>query len=286
MTASTQRRAKRTKRVRTQREPRDKVPRARARPAAVRAIVCARRRGLELRPYPDDGSFRAPVRPEGAAQPGDIVTARFGSRGRVTVGPKLGRVGDPDLDFAALCDAHGLPKSFPPAVLRELEQVEARGENADERLDLRDVPFVTIDPLRARDHDDAVFAERSGPGFRLHVAIADVSAFVPEGGALDREARRRANSVYLPDRVVPMLPERLSGDLCSLRPDEQRAAIAVRMVIDANGRKRRHSFHRIMMRSRARLHYTQAQAAMDGNADAATSPILDTILKPLYTAYR
>jgi ribonuclease R len=266
MTASTQRRAKRTKRVRTQREPRDKVPRARARPAAVRAIVCARRRGLELRPYPDDGSFRAPVRPEGAAQPGDIVTARFGSRGRVTVGPKLGRVGDPDLDFAALCDAHGLPKSFPPAVLRELEQVEARGESAEERLDLRAVPFVTIDPLRARDHDDAVFAERSGPGFRLHVAIADVSAFVPEGGALDREARRRANSVYLPDRVVPMLPERLSGDLCSLRPDEDRLALAVELAVGADGSLRRLAVAPARIRSRAKLAYQEAAAAMEGGA--------------------
>jgi ribonuclease R len=200
---------------------------------------------------------------------GDVVTARFESRGRVRVTARLGRVGDPDLDFAALCDAHGLPKSFSPAVLRELEAVERRGEAAAERVDLRDVPFVTIDPSRARDHDDAVFAERRGAGYRLHVAIADVSAFVPEGGALDREARRRGNSVYLPDRVVPMLPERLSGDLCSLRPDEERLALAVELAIDADGALRRLAVAPARIRSRAKLAYEEAAAAMEGAAAPA-----------------
>jgi ribonuclease R len=159
------------------------------------------------------------------------------------------------------------------------------------REDWTSLPLITIDPPDARDHDDAVFALPDGDsgnkgGFIITVAIADVAAYVTPGSALDREALERGNSVYFPDRVVPMLPDRLSGDLCSLRPGEQRAAMAVRMVIDANGRKRRHSFHRIMMRSRARLNYTQAQAAIDGKPDAVTEPILETILKPLYAAYR
>jgi ribonuclease R len=245
---------------------RGRDPGPRARRTAARAVVCASRRGLELRPHPDDGSFRAPLRPEGAARPGDVVTVRFESRGRAHVSARLGRVGDPDLDFAALCDAHGLPKSFPPAVLRELEEVERRGDASGERLDLRDVPFVTVDPLRARDHDDAVYAERHGAGFRLHVAIADVSAFVPEGGALDREARRRGNSVYLPDRVVPMLPERLSGDLCSLRPDEERLALAVELSIGADGSLCRLGVAPARIRSRAKLAYEEAAAAIEGGA--------------------
>jgi ribonuclease R len=229
-------------------------------------VVCAGRRGLELRPHPDDGSFRAPLRAEGGVRAGDVVSLRFERRGRVNVGAKLGRVGDPDLDFAALADAHGLPRSFPPAVLRELEGIERGFEDDAERVDLRDVPFVTIDPLRARDHDDAVFVEGRGAGFRLHVAIADVSAFVPEGAALDREARRRGNSVYLPDRVVPMLPERLSGDLCSLRPGEERLALAVELAVDAGGALRRLRVAPARIRSRAKLAYEEAAAAMEGAA--------------------
>jgi ribonuclease R len=267
MRASTERRGKKTKRGRT-RERKSREPRTRERPAALRAVVCAGRRGLELRRHPDDGSFRAPLRAEGGVRAGDIVSLRFERRGRVQVGPKLGRVGDPDLDFAALVEAHGLPKAFPPAVLRELERIDGGAEDELERVDLRGVPFVTIDPLRARDHDDAVFAERRGPGFRLHVAIADVSAFVPEGGALDREARRRGNSVYLPDRVVPMLPERLSGDLCSLRPGEERLALAVELAIGADGSLRRLGVVPARIRSRAKLAYEEAAAALEGDGAA------------------
>ena len=102
---------------------------------------------------------------------------------------------------------------------------------------------------------------------------------------LDREALARGNSTYFPDLVVPMLPERISNDLCSLKPNEDRAAIAVRMVIGADGSKRSHKFHRIMMRSGAKLHYAQAQAAIDGLADETTEPLLEDIIKPLYEAY-
>ncbi len=133
------------------------------------------------------------------------------------------------------------------------------------REDWRRVPLVTIDPPDAKDHDDAVQAEpdtapNNRGGFIVNVAIADVAYYVRPGSALDREALTRGNSVYFPDRVVPMLPERISNDLCSLRPHEDRAALAVRMVIGADGRKRSHTFHRIMMRSAARLSYQQAQS--------------------------
>ena len=112
-------------------------------------------------------------------------------------------------------------------------------------------------------------------GFVVTVAIADVAAYVRPGAALDREALERGNSVYFPDRVVPMLPERISNDLCSLRPLEDRPALAVRMVIGADGRKRSHKFHRIMMRSAAKLSYEQAQAAIDGRPDETTAPLLE-----------
>ena len=158
------------------------------------------------------------------------------------------------------------------------------------REDWRELPLVTIDPADAKDHDDAVHAradddpENQG-GFVLTVAIADVAAYVRPGSALDREALDRGNSVYFPDRVVPMLPERISNDLCSLRPDEDRPALAVRMIITKEGRKLRHSFHRIMMRSAAKIAYPQAQAAIDGWPDELTKPLLEPVLKPLWEAY-
>jgi len=122
-------------------------------------------------------------------------------------------------------------------------------------------------------------------GFVVTVAIADVSFYVRPGTALDREAVKRGNSVYFPDRVVPMLPERISNDLCSLVPGAPRGALAVRMVIGKDGRKRSHTFHRVLMRSAAKLHYAQAQAAIDGHPDDTTGPLLKPILEPLWEAY-
>src|SRR5439155_1900549 len=140
-----------------------------------------------------------------------------------------------------------------------------------------------------KDHDDAVHAvadPENPDGFLVTVAIADVAHYVLPGSALDRAALERGNSVYFPDRVVPMLPERISNDLCSLKPGTDRAALAVRMVIDAEGRKRSHSFHRVLIRSAARLNYAQVQEAIDGRPDATTRPLIPTVLEPLYAAYR
>ena len=122
-------------------------------------------------------------------------------------------------------NAHGIPHVFPPAVLKEAEAAQPR--TLAGREDWRKVPFVTIDPADAKDHDDAVHAEPDADpnnpgGHVVRVAIADVAGYVRPGTALDREARLRGNSVYFPDRVVPMLPERISNDLCSLRPNEDR----------------------------------------------------------------
>jgi len=180
--------------------------------------------------------------------------------------------------------AHSIPHVF-----RHETQVEAntvRPATLGQREDWRHVPFVTIDPPDAKDHDDAVHAEpHNYGGFIICVAIADVAHYVTPGSALDREALLRGNSIYFPDRVVPMLPERISNNLCSLRPHEERAALAVRMVIGPDGRKRSHTFHRIMMRSAAKLSYEQAQLAVGGRTDEDTDALVETVLKPLYAAY-
>lgn len=183
---------------------------------------------------------------------------------------------------------HEIPHIFPEEVLREA--AAAKPATLDGREDWREMPLLTIDPADAKDHDDAVYAEPDTDtnnlgGFVAVVAIADVAAYIRPNSALDREALKRGNSVYFPDRVVPMLPERISNDLCSLRELEDRPALAVRMVFDANGHKKSHKFHRILMRSHAKLSYQQAQAAIDGATDEKTAPILDTILKPLWAAY-
>ena len=138
-------------------------------------------------------------------------------------------------------------------------------------------------PARNR-HGQALGGCNEG-GFVLTVAIADVAFYVRPRAPLDKDALERGNSVYFPDRVVPMLPERISNDLCSLRPNEDRAALAVRMIIAADGRKKSHTFHRVLMRSAAKLSYQQAQAAVGGTPDDVTGPLLDNILKPLYAAY-
>ena len=184
--------------------------------------------------------------------------------------------------------AHGIPDAFPEAVLAEAQA--ANEPDLKRREDLRQLPLLTIDPSDARDHDDAVWAEAdpnpaNRGGFVVIVAIADVASYVRPGSALDKEARKRGNSVYFPDRVVPMLPERISNDLCSLIDNEPRACLAVRMIFDKDGRKLSHRFLRALMRSAASLTYEQAQSAIDGRLDEVTGPLLETVLRPLWGAY-
>ncbi|MBU2346706.1 MAG: ribonuclease R, partial [Alphaproteobacteria bacterium] len=180
------------------------------------------------------------------------------------------------------------PTGFSEAVEREAEDQAL--PTLKGREDLREVPFITIDPADARDHDDAVYAARDEDpknpnGWIVWVAIADVAAYVRPGTHLDREARDKGNSTYFPDRVEPMLPEVLSNGLCSLKEGENRACLAVRMVFDKDGRKTGHKFVRGLMRSHAKLSYEQAQAAIDGQPDDATGPIMEAILYPLWNAY-
>jgi len=187
--------------------------------------------------------------------------------------------------------AHGIPHVFPSNVLEEADQINISSVDLlKAREDWRQIDFITIDPPDAKDHDDAVYAEadrnpKNAGGHVVMVAIADVAAYVSPGSWLDQEAEKRGNSVYFPDRVIPMLPERISNDLCSLREGEDRPALAVRMVFDAQGVRHAASFHRIMMRSRAKLSYEEAQKALDGVVSDKTAPLIETILKPLADAF-
>jgi ribonuclease R len=218
----------------------------------------------------------------------DLVRSRGFGLASGKVKERFGSVASEKAISLIAIHAHEIPQAFSPAAIREAE--EAKPAILKGREDWRDVPLVTIDPVDAKDHDDAVHAEpdrnpNNKGGYIVNVAIADVAFYVRGGAALDRDALLRGNSVYFPDRVVPMLPERISNDLCSLVPHQPRGALAVRMVIGSDGRKRAHSFHRILMRSAAKLNYAQVQAAIDGRPDEATGPLLGPILKPLYDAY-
>ena len=184
-----------------------------------------------------------------------------------------------------------IPHRFPDAVLEAADAARpVTAGGMGQREDWRDRPLLTIDPATAKDHDDAVMGEpdpdRDGNpgGVIATVAIADVAEYVRPGDLLDAEARLRGNSVYFPDRVVPMLPERISNDLCSLREHEDRPAIAVRMVFGADGTKRRHSFHRVLMRSHAKLAYEEAQTAFDGKAGGVAAEHGD-VLDRLHATY-
>jgi len=178
----------------------------------------------------------------------------------------------------------GLVAEFPDEVLQETEGMTV--PPLGQREDLREIPLVTIDGADARDFDDAVFAEPlDDGGYHIIVAIADVSHYVREGTALAQEAINRGNSTYFPDRVVPMLPEALSNDLCSLRPHEERACMGFHLYIDDMGQLTKWKVFRGLMKSHARLIYEQVQAAFDGVTDELTEPLLTPVLKPIHNAF-
>ncbi|MBR0669844.1 ribonuclease R [Roseomonas soli] len=234
------------------------------------------------------GIWEVPRGEENGAKPGEIVfaeplpsTRHLGPKpARIT--ERLGVMGEPRSVSLVCIHAHGIPDIFPAEAVQQAER--ARGVAVHGRTDLRDIPLVTIDGEDARDFDDAVFAEPEGEGWRVLVAIADVAHYVTPGSHLDREAWARGNSVYFPDRVVPMLPEALSNGWCSLRPDEDRGCLFVEMRFDAHGRKHGHAFGRGIMRSAARLTYEQVQEA----AHAGTTPgaLPEGHVARLYGAFR
>ena len=241
----------------------------------------------ENRIVPTDRRSKAewvvPAGQELGAEPDEIVLAEPLPNQRLGLKParvieRLGRMGDARSVSLIAIHTHGIPQEFSEEALAQAKR--ARRVQLAKRTDLREVALVTIDGEDARDFDDAVFAEPDGDGFRLIVAIADVAHYVRPDSALDHTARTRGNSVYFPDRVVPMLPEALSNGWCSLRPNEERGCLFVEMRVDRTGRKTEHRFGRGLMRSAARLTYEQVQVAHDAGQD------LDLPLSHLYAAFR
>ncbi|HEV7658944.1 MAG TPA: VacB/RNase II family 3'-5' exoribonuclease [Allosphingosinicella sp.] len=256
-----------------------------------------------LRPVEKKERRELPISDLGEAQAGDLVLAEKTGR-PPRLAARVDRVlGDPFAPRSfSLIAIHklGIPHEFPDGVIEEAERVAKR--DLGDREDLTHIPILAIDPADARDHDDAVWAAPDGDpknagGWTAIVAIADVSFYVRPGSALDKEARRRGNSVYFPDQVVPMLPETLSAEICSLKQGEDRAALACHLQIARDGQLKSWRFTRARVRIRANIAYEDAQAAIDADearVEVSSSPcsmpeieseILDA-LKPLWACWR
>jgi ribonuclease R len=234
------------------------------------------------------------VAPGGAVRPaaGDVVVAQVTDWGGAHRGPSgeitevIGRHGEPGVDVLAILHGYELPTEFPAAVEEAAAALQAAGVQSSDlagREDLRETLVFTIDPADARDHDDALSIETlPRGGWRAGIHIADVAHYVAEGGELDREARRRGTSVYLVDRVVPMLPHALSSDLCSLVPDADRLAMSLFVELGSDGNVRTHRLVRSVIRSRHRISYEDAQEVLDGRG--TVSPEADEALRQLHAA--
>ncbi|MBI1954234.1 MAG: ribonuclease R, partial [Proteobacteria bacterium] len=222
-------------------------------------------------------------------KPLDVVVFSQKATGEIDILENLGSI-DKSSNYSTLALInYNLPYRFSQEALNLAEKGTI--PSLDGRQDLRHLKFVTIDGEDAKDFDDAVYAEadqdlRNSGGWRIVVAIADVAYYVRPFEALDKEAYERGNSIYFPDQVVPMLPEKLSNDLCSLKPHEDRACLAVDMLISSQGDLKSYRFKRGLMRSHARLTYTQVQKALEGHVDDVTKPLLDNVLIPLYGAFK
>ncbi len=260
-------------------------------------IVIKTPSGFRIDPVNRRERYDYPLQSNQGAHVGDLVWAEKISTGKtpwrkrnqqVKIEKLICHFDDPGAFSLIALAEQAIALEFDANVLRDAKAIPKI--KIDNRDDLRALPFITIDPSDARDHDDGVLAipdpaaDNQG-GFQVFVAIADVAAYVPADSAMDQAAQKRGNSVYLPDRVIPMLPERLSTDLCSLRPHEDRPALVVRMCVTKNGEITKHKFFRAMINSKARLCYQQAQLAFDGVPDSVCQPLQETVLKPLWQAY-
>ncbi|MFV8819176.1 ribonuclease R [Haliea sp. E17] len=247
---------------------------------------------------PDSGRLTQqvliPPNARGGAKNGQIVTAEITDYPTRTLGAKaritevLGDHLDPGMEIDIAIRSHGIPHEWPAAVQAEAAGLEDEPLEADKenRVDLRELPFVTIDGEDARDFDDAVYCEKSRGGWRLYVAIADVSHYVRPGMALDMEAALRGNSVYFPERVVPMLPEALSNGLCSLKPKVDRLAMVCEMEISRAGRMTAYKFYEAVIHSAARLTYTQVGAVLEKGGSHEVRKFLVPHLERLHALYK
>lgn len=235
-----------------------------------------------------------PAEDRNGARPGQYVVARIvrqPDRRRQPIGGVISVIGagvNADMAVEIAVQGYELPHLWPQALQAEIGGLSKARMAADcsGRRALREAPFVTIDGEDAKDFDDAVYCERRGGGWRLLVAIADVSHYVKPETALDAEAQRRGTSVYFPGRVIPMLPEVLSNDLCSLKPAVDRFSLVCELEIGADGRARRASFYRAVIRSAARLSYTEVAALLAGKDDRRRYGELLEPLKRLHALYR
>ena len=236
-----------------------------------------------------------PPREKGKAVSGQIVTAeitdfptrQLGAKGRII--EILGDHMDPGLEIDVAIRSHGIPWEWPEAVVDEAGRLEAEPleEDKQNRVDLRKLPFVTIDGEDARDFDDAVYCEkRTLGGWRLWVAIADVSHYVRPGSALDEEAAHRGNSVYFPEKVVPMLPEALSNGLCSLKPAVDRLAMVCEMELSRAGKPSKYTFYEAVIHSHARLTYTQVGEVLEKGSHPDVDKRRVPDLKRLHSLYK
>jgi ribonuclease R len=262
--------------------------------------------GFWLRPVEKKERRELPISELGTAGPGDLVLAEKVGRPPRLTARVFEVLGDPfaPRSFSLIAiHKHGIPDEFPERVLEEAQRVARLP--LGEREDLTHIPIVAIDPADARDHDDAVWAAAdddpaNSGGWKAVVAIADVGFYVRPGSALDKEARKRGNSVYFPDRVVPMLPETLSAEICSLKRGEDRAALVCHLQVGAEGQLRSWRFSRARVRIAANIAYEDAQAAIDGDlgVEVASSPcsmpeiapveaeLVQTVLRPLWACWR
>ncbi|HYE29596.1 MAG TPA: VacB/RNase II family 3'-5' exoribonuclease [Allosphingosinicella sp.] len=277
----------------------------------VLGVVHQEAQGFWLRPVEKKERRELPISELGPARVGDLVLAEKAGRPPRLTARVSEVLGDPfaPRSFSLIAiHKHGIPHEFPDAVLAEAERMA--GQELGRREDLTSIPIVAIDPADARDHDDAVWAApdddpANAGGWRAIVAIADVSFYVRPGSALDKEARKRGNSVYFPDRVVPMLPETLSADICSLKQGEDRAALVCHLQVTRSGQLKSWRFSRARVRIAANIAYEDAQAAIDApeervevfsspcampEIEAAPPPVdpglVESTLKPLWACWR
>jgi ribonuclease R len=260
------------------RNPEGRIVRILDRSAKQTVGLYHRRRGLGFvvpQEPPLTSEVLIPSERAGGAEDGQVVLVEiedWGAKGPSPVGRVtriLGRPGDPDVEVLSILFGHQLPLEFPAAVEREAEKVSRRGvrpEDLEGRTDFRKLLVYTIDPADARDHDDAVSVHEFEDGsFEAGVHIADVSYYVKHGSTIDREGAERATSVYLVDRVVPMLPEALSNQICSLVPHEDRLVVSVLFHVDPSGEVLSHRIVRGVIRSSHKLSYEDAQSLLDGH---------------------
>lgn len=222
----------------------------------------------------------------GGAKDGDYVKVALSGSRRFKEARIIKNFGKFDLNKATatlILEKYKIPHEFPETVIKETQNLPHYAKN--KREDFTSVPLVTIDGEDAKDFDDAIYAKRMPEGFQLIVAIADVAFYVQSHTALDKEAYKRGNSVYLPNMVVPMLPEILCNGVCSLRPKEERAAIACIMEIDFQGKIKKYEFKRAVIKSAARLTYKEVQDALDGKKNEKVSTIYKSTLQPVFDAY-